>query len=64
MLLNHLNRISISQFMVHFSGLLEPMLFNGLCPDFGTVRGLVFELSLELFCDLLWPILWASLCHN
>ena len=35
--------------MVHFSGLLELKLFNGLCSDFGTVRGLVFKLSSELF---------------
>ena len=43
-------------------------LFNGLCPNFGTVRGLVSELSSELLCGLLWLvvwiILWVSLCHN
>ena len=32
--------------------LLQLRLFNGLCPDFGTVRGLVFEVSSELFCGL------------
>ena len=41
---------------------------NGLCPDFRTVRGLVSEVSSELFCGLLWlvvwNVLWASLCHN
>ena len=40
--------------MVHFSGLLQLRLFNGLCPVFWTVRGLVSELSSELFCGLLW----------
>ena len=54
--------------MVHFLGLLRFRLFNGLCPYFGIVRGLVSELSSELFCGLLWLIewnvLWASLCHN
>ena len=35
--------------MVHFSGLLQLRLFNGLCPVVGTVRGLVSELSSELF---------------
>ena len=40
--------------MVYFLGLLQLRLFNGLCLVFGTVRGLVFELSLELFCGLLW----------
>ena len=39
--------------MVHFLGLLQLRLFNGLCPVFGTVRGLVSELSSELFCGLL-----------
>ena len=38
--------------MVHFPRLLQLRLFNGLCPDFGTVRGLVSELSLELSCGL------------
>ena len=41
-LLNHPNRTSITQAMVHFLVLLQLRLFNGLCPDFGTVRGLVF----------------------
>ena len=41
-LLNHPNRTSITQVMVRFLGLLQLRLFNGLCPDFGTVRGLVF----------------------
>ena len=54
--------------MVHFPGLLHLRLFNGLCSDFGTVRGLVSELSSELFCGLLWLVVWnvlqASLCHN
>ena len=39
--------------MVNFLGLLQLSMFNGLCPDFGTVRGLVFELSSELSCSLL-----------
>ena len=54
--------------MAHFSGLLQLRLFNSLCLDFETVRGLVSELSLELSCGLLrifvWNVLWASLCHN
>ena len=41
-ILNHLNWASITQVMVHFSRLLQLKLFNGLCLDFGTVRGLVF----------------------
>ena len=40
--------------MVHILRLLQLRLFNGLCPVFGTVRGLVSELSSELFYDLLW----------
>ena len=40
--------------MVHFLGLLQLRLFNGLCPIFETVRGLVSKLSSELFCGLLW----------
>ena len=52
-LLNHPNRTSITQVMVRFPGLLQLRLFNGLCPNFGTIRGLVSELSSELFCDLL-----------
>ena len=42
--------------MVHFPGLLQLRLFNGLCPDFRTVRGLVSKLSSELFCGLLWLV--------
>ena len=37
--------------MVHFPGLLQLRLFNGLCPDFGTVRGLVFVTE---FRNILW----------
>ena len=44
---------STAQVMVHFPRLLQLKLFNGFCPDFGTVRGLVSKLSLELFCSLL-----------
>ena len=40
--------------MIHFLGLLQLRLFNGLCQVFRTVRGLVSELSSELFCSLLW----------
>ena len=40
--------------MVHFPGLLQLRLFNDLCPVFGTVRGLVSELSLKLLYGLLW----------
>ena len=40
--------------MVHFLGLLQFRLSNGLCPGFGTIRGLVSELSSELFFGLLW----------
>ena len=51
-----------------FTGTATVRLFNGLCPDFGTVRELVSELSLELLCGLLWlvvwNVLWASLCHK
>ena len=44
--------------MVYFPELLQLRLFNGLCSDFGIVRGLVSELSSELFCGLLWLVLW------
>ena len=40
--------------MVHFPGLLQLRLLNGLCPVFGTVRGLVSEVSSELLYGLLW----------
>ena len=54
--------------MVPFLGLLKLRLFNGLCPYFGTDRGLVSELSFELLCGILclvvWNVLWESLCHN
>ena len=53
-LLNHPNWTCIAQVMVHFPGLLQLRLFNGLCPVFETVRGLISELSSELFCGLLW----------
>ena len=51
-LLNHPNWTSITQVMIYFPGLVQLRLFNGLCPDLGTVRRLVSELSLELFCGL------------
>ena len=51
-ILNHANQSSITQVMVRFQRLLQLMLFNGLCPDFGTVRRLVSELSSKLFCGL------------
>ena len=58
----------MAQVMVHFPGLLQLRLFNGLCPNFETVKGLVSELSSELSYGLLWlvvwNVLWASLCHN
>ena len=41
-ILNHLNRTSIMQVMVSFPGLLQLRMFNGLCSNFETVRGLVF----------------------
>ena len=40
--------------MVHFPGLLQLRLFNGLCPDFRTVRGLVF---LTKFRTILWSVM-------
>ena len=43
---------SITQVMVRFPGILRLRLFNGLCPDFETIRGLVSKLSLELFYGL------------
>ena len=39
--------------MIHFPGLLQLRLFNGLCPVFRIVRELVSELSSELFYGLL-----------
>ena len=52
--MNHPNRTSIAQVMVHFLGLLQLRLFNGLCPDFGTVMGLVF---LTEFRTILWSVM-------
>ena len=52
--MNHPNLTSITQVMVHFSGLLQLRLFDGLCPDFGTVRGLVF---LTGFKTILWSVM-------
>ena len=40
--------------MIHFPRLLQLRLFNGLCLVFGTVKGLVSEHNLELFCGLLF----------
>ena len=39
--------------MVHFPRLVQLRLFNGLCPDFGTVRGLVFVTE---FRNILWSV--------
>ena len=68
MLLNHPNWIYTSQVIDNFLGLLQLRFFNGLCLDFGTVRGLVSEPSSELLCGILWLVVWnvlrASLCHN
>ena len=50
--------------MVHFPGLLQLRLFNGLCPDFRIVRRLVSELSSELLWLVVWNVLSESLCHN
>ena len=49
--------------MVYFPGLLQLRFFNGLCQDFGTVRGLVSKLSSELFCGLLFLVLWNVFGH-
>ena len=51
-LLNHPNQTSITQVIIRFTGLLQLRLFNGLCLDFGTVKGLVSKLSSEVFCGL------------
>ena len=40
--------------MVHFSRLIQLRLFNGLCPDFKTVMGLVF---LTEFRTILWFVM-------
>ena len=40
--------------MVRFSGLLQLRLFNGLCPNFGTVKGLVFLIE---FRTILWSVM-------
>ena len=42
--------------MIRFPGLLQLRLFNGLCPDFETIRGLVSELSSKLSYGLLWNL--------
>ena len=58
MLLNHLNWTCTTQVMVHFSRLLHLRLLNGLCPDFGTVRGLVFSTE---FRTIMWSIIACCL---
>ena len=40
--------------MVRIPGLLQLRHFNGLCPDFGTVRGLVFLIE---FRTILWFVM-------
>ena len=40
--------------MVHFVRLLQLRLFNDLCSDFGTIRGLVF---LTEFRTILWCVM-------
>ena len=40
--------------MVYFLGLLQLRLFNGLRPNFGTIRGLVF---LTKFRTILWFVM-------
>ena len=40
--------------MVSFPGLLQFRLFNDLCPDFGTIRGLVFLIE---FRTILWFVM-------
>ena len=40
--------------MVHFLRLLQLRLFNGLCPDFGTVREPIFLTEFE---NILWSII-------
>ena len=46
--MNHSNWTCTTQVMVHFPRLVQLRLFNGLCPVFGTIKGLVSELSSEL----------------
>ena len=40
--------------MVRFPRLLQLRLFNSLCPDFGTVRGLFFLTEFKTF---LWSVM-------
>ena len=40
--------------MVYFPRLLQLRVFNGLCLDFGTLRGLVFLIE---FRSILWSIM-------
>ena len=49
--------------MVHFLGLLQLRLFNGLCQDFRTVMGLVSKLSSELFCGC-YGLLCGMFCGH
>ena len=53
-LLNNPNWTSITQVMVHFPRLLQLRLLNGLCLDFGTIRGLVFLIE---FKTILWSVM-------
>ena len=52
--MNHPNWTSITQVMVHVLGPLQLTLFNGLCPNFGTVMGLVF---LTEFKTIMWSVM-------
>ena len=52
--------------MVHFLGLLQLRLFNGLCPDFRIVRGLVFDsiVYYDLLCEIFCGYLYATTGHE
>ena len=49
--------------MVHFSGLLQLRLFNGLCPNFGTVRGLVLNL-VQNYSMVYYGLLCGMFCGH
>ena len=49
--------------MVHFLGLLQLRLFNGLCPYFGTVRGLVSN-RVQNYSVVYYCLLWGMFCGH
>ena len=63
-ILNHQNRTSIAQVMVHFPRMPHVRLFICLRPDLGLISELSLELSygfdMALFLVCVWLVLWPN----